>query len=60
LLLHRQQRLGVAFGVIEWVVGVFGVAEVLEVECGVLHDAFVEAAEVRGGDAEGIAAGEFV
>lgn len=53
MLLHRQQRLGVAFGIIDGVVGVFGAAEVLEVGGGVLHEAFVEAAEVRGGEAEG-------
>jgi hypothetical protein len=53
LLLHRQQRLGVAFGVIDGVVGVFRAAEVFEVGGGVLHEAFVEAAEVRGGETEG-------
>lgn len=58
--LHRQQGLGVAFGVLDGVVGVFGAAEVLEVGGGVVHQALVEAAEVRGGETEGIAAGEVV
>jgi hypothetical protein len=53
LLLHRQQRLGVAFGVIDGVVGVFGAAEVLEVGWGVLHETFVEAAQVRGRETKG-------
>jgi hypothetical protein len=40
--------------------GVFVAAEVLEVRGGVVHQALVEAAEVRGGETEGIAAGEVV
>jgi hypothetical protein len=45
-LLHRQQRLRIAFGVVHRVVGVAGAAQVFKVLEGVVHEALVEAPKV--------------
>ncbi len=54
LLHHLQKRLGIAFGIVNRIVRVFGLAQMLKIfEC-VSHQTFIERTKIRGGMAKGI------